>query len=125
SSQSASGMEFLAGLTGAGPEAADPDTDIPITGLRTHPVEGLRWQIRLASSALSVLLADDMGLGKTHQVMALFAWAHRRSQGRDRILVICPTSVLYHWKEKIDAFHPDLDAWVIHGAQRDLGMLEK
>ena len=129
-SKQAPGLEFLETLAGEGPgaidsDATDPDEALPTTGLRAYQVDGLRWMSRLVSSGLSGILADDMGLGKTHQVMALFAWLRLRSGGREKILVICPTSVLYHWKEKLAAFHPELDAGVFHGAQRDPEMLDK
>ncbi len=132
-SPSVPGLDFLETLANLACEdliAEDSDAThlkipLPTTGLRTYQVEGLRWLHRLTTSGLSGILADDMGLGKTHQVMALFAWLHQHSEGRDKILIICPTSVLYHWHEKIAAFHPELNAGVFHGAQRDPEILDK
>jgi superfamily II DNA or RNA helicase len=120
--ESGSGLDFLPSLadgTKEGFAGQVPDGELPTGGLRPYQVNGLRWMAHLASLGLSGILADDMGLGKTHQVMALMAWLRRRSADQDQILVVCPTSVLYHWKERIDAFHPGLGAGVFHGSARD------
>lgn len=122
------GLDFLPALTAGGREGVlgiVPEAGLPIEGLRPYQVDGLRWLAQIASLSLSGILADDMGLGKTHQVMALLAWLHRRSGGRDQVLVVCPTSVLYHWKEKIESFHPELDVSVFHGSARNPELLEK
>ena len=97
---------------------------LPVNGLRPYQVEGVRWLAHLVSCGVSGILADDMGLGKTHQVMALAAWLHKRSRGSVKILVVCPTSVLYHWKEKLDVFHPDLGAALYYGVDRKLETLD-
>lgn len=122
------GLDFLPtlaeGIGGSVPGIVAA-TDLPTEGLRAYQVEGLRWLAHLASLGLSGILADDMGLGKTHQVMALMAWLHRRSGGLDRILVVCPTSVLHHWKERIESFHPELKVGVFHGSARDPEVLDR
>lgn len=122
------GLDFLPSLAeenGGSAPGMVPQTDLPTEGLRAYQVEGVRWLAHLASLGLSGILADDMGLGKTHQVMALMAWLHRRSGAQDRVLVVCPTSVLHHWKERIESFHPELDVGVFHGSARDPEVLEK
>ena len=107
----------------AGPNPL-PDTPLPDQGLRPYQVEGLRWLAHLVAVGASGILADDMGLGKTHQVMALAAWLHQRMGAGVRILVVCPTSVLYHWQAKLDAFHPELKAALYHGPGRAATALE-
>lgn len=122
-----SGLDFLPTLTesqGEGAPGVVSDTELPAEGLRAYQVEGLRWLAHIASLGLSGILADDMGLGKTHQVMALMAWLHRRSGGKDRVLVVCPTSVLHHWKDRIESFHPELQVGVFHGSARDPDVLD-
>ncbi len=119
-------LDFLTTLPQGNSEApAIPqgDVQLPIAGLRAYQADGLRWLAQLADMGLSGILADDMGLGKTHQVMALCAWLHERSQGRDKFLIVCPTSVLYHWKDKIEKFHPGLKTGIYHGPQRDAALL--
>ncbi len=87
--------------------------------LRSYQRNGLAWLHRLASLGIGGLLADDMGLGKTHQGLALLRMAVR--DGREGLLlVVCPTSVVLNWAEKIDSFYPGLDYAVYYGPQRDL-----
>jgi superfamily II DNA or RNA helicase len=56
-----------------------------------------------AARAGRSLLADDMGLGKTIQAMAAVEIL-ARTMGVERVLVICPTSLKYQWKEEIERF---------------------
>lgn len=96
-----------------------------ITGLtsqlRPYQVLGIRWLWFLYSHGLSGLLSDDMGLGKTHQTMALIAAIHNQQKERPQhFLIVCPTSVLYHWQEKLKAFLPALRVCTFHGSSRSL-----
>jgi SNF2 family DNA or RNA helicase len=89
--------------------------------LRGYQKNGYGWLWFLYDNGFSGLLCDDMGLGKTHQVMALMTGiVHRMSKrpGKTRFLVICPTTVLSHWKEKIMEFCPRLDPYIYHGTDR-------
>jgi superfamily II DNA or RNA helicase len=93
--------------------------------LRHYQEAGVAWLWFLYSHALSGLLCDDMGLGKTHQAMALLAAvsnAFQRSppEEQPQYLVVCPTSVIYHWKEKLRSYLPGLKVHVFYGAQRSL-----
>ncbi len=106
----------------ASPPVANPPPDSD--GLRPYQKEGLQWLWNLVSCGVSGLLADDMGLGKTHQVMALLAWNHRHTEGKAKTLIVCPTSVLYHWKSKLESFYPEMSAVVFHGADRDRKALD-
>lgn len=104
-----------------------------ITGLKStlRPYQelGVQWLWSLYQFHLSGLLCDDMGLGKTHQAMALLAAVSnllRRKRKRSplRFLVVCPTSVLFHWEEKLGEFLPDLRIRLFYGSQRSLEMGE-
>ena len=88
--------------------------------LRSYQQEGLEWLWKLYCYKLSGLLCDDMGLGKTHQSMALMAAIDAETKNRSPFLVICPTSVIYHWKEKLALFLPHLNVRVYHGGTRSL-----
>ena len=92
-------------------------------GFKSHlrPYQQTRCGVAvvLYTHGLSALLADDMGLGKTHQAMGLFAAIKHEKKGA-RFLVVCPTSVLYHWQEKLEAFLPGVKVFVFHGVKRDL-----
>lgn len=100
----------------------EPDLTGLNSNLRPYQQTGLHWLWFLYHHALSGLLADDMGLGKTHQTMALLA-AIRNYQPNEKkhFLVVCPTSVIYHWEEKLAHFLPDVKVCTFHGLNRSLG----
>lgn len=87
------------------------------TKLRPYQESGLNWLWFLYSNGLSGFLCDEMGLGKTHQTMSLLA-AIKASKETINVLVICPTSVMYHWQKLLERFLPDLKVILFHGAQR-------
>ncbi|MGH7859085.1 MAG: DEAD/DEAH box helicase, partial [Candidatus Binatia bacterium] len=87
--------------------------------LRDYQVRGVEWLRFLAENGLSGLLCDDMGLGKTHQAMALMA-SLRGDGATDPSLVVCPTTVIGHWRDKLARYAPGLRAAVHHGAGRNL-----
>ena len=100
-------------------EEAPPDISGLTSTLRPYQVSGVSWLWHLYENGLSGMLCDDMGLGKTHQAMALMAALANRGV-TVKILVICPTSVLYHWEEKIHAFLPGWKVFTYHGVERQL-----
>jgi SNF2 family DNA or RNA helicase len=61
-----------------------------------------------------------MGLGKTHQALALLEAVARTAAEPEALLflVVCPTSLLPHWEEKIRRYLPDLPLDIHHGAAR-------
>lgn len=87
--------------------------------LRDYQVRGVEWLRFLAENGLSGLLCDEMGLGKTHQAMALMA-SLREDGATDPSLVVCPTTVIGHWRDKLARFAAGLRAAVHHGAGRSL-----
>lgn len=89
--------------------------------LRGYQKTGYGWLWFLYENGFSGLLCDDMGLGKTHQIMALMTGISRRKKGAEvhrKFLVICPTSVLSHWKDKVNEYCPFLNPYVYHGTDR-------
>ncbi len=81
--------------------------------LRPYQNEGVNWLERLRMMFLSGILADDMGLGKTLQ--AIVAIAQYRQKKKGLTLIVCPTSLLYNWKEEFSKFDPQLKVLVIDG----------
>ncbi|PIS02065.1 MAG: helicase [Chlamydiae bacterium CG10_big_fil_rev_8_21_14_0_10_42_34] len=82
--------------------------------LRPYQAEGVNWLERLRLMYLNGILADDMGLGKT--VQAITAITQNKLKNKDaRALIVCPTSLLYNWKEELHRFNPKLRAIVIDG----------
>ncbi len=101
------------------------DLSLLKSALRPYQDMGLKWLWFLYLNNLSGLLCDDMGLGKTHQAMALLAASttfNRMYDPKKKIhfLIICPTSVIYHWQDKLETFLPDLRVCVFHGLNRSL-----
>ena len=98
---------------------AEETLDLGQTNLDLRPYQeiGAEWLWFLFHAGIGGLLCDQMGLGKTHQAMALFSGV-KAYQGTLRGLVICPTSVLFHWKDKLRTFCPALKVELFHGTQR-------
>lgn len=87
--------------------------------LRPYQELGFSWLWYLYCYGLSGLLCDDMGLGKTHQAMALLA-AVKKEDPKYKFLVICPTSVIYHWQDLLAKFLPSLRVLIYHGTERKI-----
>ncbi|NVM57318.1 MAG: DEAD/DEAH box helicase, partial [Desulfobacterales bacterium] len=88
--------------------------------LRPYQKLGLEWLYFLFENSLGGLLCDEMGLGKTHQVMALMVALREHNRVKEPFLVVCPTTVLSHWHEKLRDHAPELKTTVFHGGQRNL-----
>ncbi len=82
--------------------------------LRPYQKEGIHWLERLRMMYLNGILADDMGLGKTIQAIAAITQHHNKNKG-SRSIIVCPTSLLYNWKEELHKFNPKLKATVVDG----------
>jgi len=82
--------------------------------LRPYQIEGVNWLERLRHMHLNGVLADDMGLGKTLQ--AIIAMTQHKIALPDAIfIVVCPTSLVYNWKEEISKFNPELRVLPVDG----------
>ncbi|MCE2984087.1 MAG: DEAD/DEAH box helicase [Parachlamydia sp.] len=121
---SVSSQEHLATLiTFRAPDT--PDLKGLDSRLRSYQMVGVEWLWFLYHQQLSGLLCDDMGLGKTHQAMALMAsianFIEKFAEGTPHFfLIVCPTSVLYHWQEKLQRFLPSLRVCTFYGLNRSL-----
>jgi superfamily II DNA or RNA helicase len=95
------------------------DTTGLLSDLRAYQKTGVDWLWFLYSYGLSGLLCDEMGLGKTHQAMALIAGVKNTlGEKKGKFLVICPTSVIYHWEKLIHDFLPHVRPYIFHGVGR-------
>ncbi|MFY7842753.1 MAG: SNF2-related protein [Rhabdochlamydiaceae bacterium] len=81
--------------------------------LRSYQQEGVNWLERLRMMFLNGILADDMGLGKTLQ--SIVAMTQHQSVAQHPSLIVCPTSLLYNWKEELNKFNGELKGMVIDG----------
>jgi superfamily II DNA or RNA helicase len=93
--------------------------------LRPYQHKGVHWLWFLYHHGLSGLLCDDMGLGKTHQSMALMQaisndLKEKGSSRSPKFLVVCPTSVIYHWAEKLQEFLTGMRVHTFYGLERTL-----
>ncbi|MCH9621306.1 MAG: hypothetical protein S4CHLAM20_07250 [Chlamydiia bacterium] len=96
--------------------------------LRPYQEVGVKWLWFLYSFGLpGGFLCDDMGLGKTHQSMALFAalMNKKKKTEREKCLVVCPTSVIYHWEELLENFLDKGKVLFYHGPFRNNKELKK
>jgi SNF2 family DNA or RNA helicase len=92
--------------------------------LRPYQLKGVDWLRFLFENQLGGLLCDDMGLGKTHQAMALMVWLKEKQKVKEPFLVICPTTVISHWLNKIRDHAPGLSAVIYHGGNRKIEDIE-
>jgi superfamily II DNA or RNA helicase len=112
-SESVFALFDAAGATGDAPSPAELGMD-----LYGYQQTGYRWLWLLQQNDFGALLCDDMGLGKTHQAMALIrALAIREATS---FLIVCPTSLIDHWRDKLARYLPDLRVDVHHGSGREL-----
>lgn len=94
-----------------------PTSPLPkeiVHSLRNYQKEGVEWLEKLRHMHLGGVLADDMGLGKTFQSIIALS-QHKKESPHSVSLIICPTSLVYNWKEELAKFNPTLKVQVIDG----------
>lgn len=107
-------LETVRGLKeGAVHETLLPDPSFCGT-LLPHQQMGVDWLAFLHKRGFSGLLADEMGLGKTVQVLAFFS----RIRTNLPILIIAPSSLLFHWQSEIQKFLPNARVRIYSGGVR-------
>lgn len=82
--------------------------------LPVYQVDGVAWLERLRQMHLNGILADDMGLGKTLQAIIAIS-QHKNQHPMALSLVVCPTSLIYNWKEECTKFNPTLRVLPVDG----------
>jgi SNF2 family DNA or RNA helicase len=102
-----------------------PDIKGLCCSLRNYQEIGIQWLWFLYHQKLSGLLCDEMGLGKTHQAMALIAsirnfYSEVAEGVKCKFIIVCPTSVIHHWEDKIKQFLPGISICSFHGTKRSL-----
>lgn len=100
-------------------EGPTPIPAVITAQLRSYQVDGVTWLERLRRMHLSGILADDMGLGKTLQAIIAIT-QNKDLHPEAKTLVVCPTSLVYNWKEEFRKFNPHLTILPVDGtpAQR-------
>jgi SNF2 family DNA or RNA helicase len=107
-------LDMRSQMLGELPLAASPVPKEVKAELRNYQLEGVHWLERLRLMYLNGILADDMGLGKTLQAITAITQL-KEIDPKARALIVCPTSLLYNWKEELHKFNPKLKAAVIDG----------
>ncbi|XP_062475487.1 transcription termination factor 2 isoform X2 [Pezoporus occidentalis] len=108
--------------------------------LLLHQKQALAWLLwRESQRPCGGILADDMGLGKTLTMIALIlAQKQMKTEKREKLeiwlskndstvipscstLIICPSSLIHHWKKEIDkrVGFGKLRVYLYHGPNRD------
>lgn len=85
-----------------------------LASLRPYQIEGVQWLERLRKMHLNGILADDMGLGKTLQTIITLTQSKIDGASLPS-LVVCPTSLVYNWKEELNKFNPKLTVMAVDG----------
>ncbi|CCV64109.1 Superfamily II DNA/RNA helicases, SNF2-related [Alteracholeplasma palmae J233] len=81
--------------------------------LKNYQISGFKWLQTLYELNLGGILADDMGLGKTLQIISLF----ESIETKGLLLVVCPKSLVYNWKNELEKFKASFDHLVYSGSK--------
>ncbi len=80
--------------------------------------------IKFLFSQSRALLSDEMGLGKT--IQAILAMRSRIHSGRvQRVLIVCPKSLLPTWEREVNEWAPELSVTLVHGSNRKRSLARK
>jgi SNF2 family DNA or RNA helicase len=90
--------------------------------LYEYQEQGISWLIELSNQEVGGLLCDEMGLGKTAQAFGLIK--HFVNEGKRKILVVTPASLIYNWSKEIHKFVPGLEHYLHEGPDRSFHPME-
>ncbi|WP_127587487.1 DEAD/DEAH box helicase [Paenibacillus koleovorans] len=101
-------------------DAEPPSSLAPV--LRDYQKYGFQWMKTLGMYGFGGILADDMGLGKTLQSISYIASEReQRDFAGAPVLIVCPASLVFNWRNELAKFSPQLKVAVAAGskAERD------
>ena len=75
--------------------------------LRDYQKDGVKWLYTLYKCDLGGILADEMGLGKSIQTI-MFIKLILKEKKNAKIMIVCPTALVYNWKKEFDLFGKEL-----------------
>ena len=91
--------------------------------LRPYQTSGFQWLNYLNDVGWGGILADDMGLGKTVQALCMLHH-YKQVTGALTALVVCPTTLIYNWRNEVQKFAPTLSFHIHHGSVRSRSIEE-
>ena len=80
--------------------------------LRDYQLTGVKWLYNIYKSGFNGILADEMGLGKTIQTI-MFIKEIIKEKKDAKILIVCPTSLIYNWEHEFSMFGSKLKYVVV------------
>lgn len=104
-------QEQMLGLRALSPREIPKDIKAVLRGYQN---EGIHWMDRLRRMHLNGILADDMGLGKTLQAITAIT-QYKKDHPETLSIIVCPTSLVYNWKEEFAKFNPKLKVLPVDG----------
>ena len=75
--------------------------------LRNYQKDGVKWLYTLYKCDLGGILADEMGLGKSIQTISFIKQIIKEKKDA-KIMIVCPTALVYNWISEFDKFGSDL-----------------
>lgn len=75
--------------------------------LRNYQKDGVKWLYTLYKCDLGGILADEMGLGKSIQTICFIKQVLKEKKDA-KILIVCPTALVYNWVKEFDKFGSEL-----------------
>lgn len=93
--------------------------------LRDYQKDGVKWLYTLYKCDLGGILADEMGLGKSIQTISFIKQILKEKRDA-KIMIVCPTSLVYNWKKEFEKFAPHLKyVTVAENKQKRKKIIEK
>ncbi len=80
--------------------------------LRDYQKVGVKWLYTLYKCDLGGILADEMGLGKSIQAICFIKEVLKEKKDA-KILIVCPTSLVYNWEKEFIKFGSEIKVRVI------------
>ena len=85
--------------------------------LRDYQKTGVKWLYTLYKCDLGGILADEMGLGKSIQAICFIKEVLKEKKDA-KILIVCPTSLVYNWEKEFAKFGQEIKVRVISDSKK-------
>lgn len=86
--------------------------------LRLYQKDGVKWLYNLYKCGLGGILADEMGLGKSLQTI-IFIKRVLEEDKKAKILIVCPTALVYNWENEFKKFGNDIKRNIFVGIKKE------